>query len=996
MQCLALYDYFSDDPEDLTFNSGQIINILGVEGTDWYIGEYMNAAGIHCSGIFPKNYVKLTLETEENSVKIEESESKPIEVPASVDNHDHSVVSLDSLNEDISEDKKSVKKSFQEILASFDCPKESDVSNVFHKHSYAPKTRICLSNTQISHVRQMDVYNGTNIQKERSSKLTELDTLQLGSLKDRILALKNIKYNHPESVGIHAHSSHSVHENALEEGFEKQEMASESALCGLSPNVCYGSSDVNEARVFHEPKKTNQEKGDKDDTNDEKKISEDLSGNNHSFMEDEFARRAAIRERMAKMSYAGMNMHMALGILQQGSTISKSPPKKISHDNDDDKRQVMVPTFSVPVIPPSPLKKLNKDHQPDQSPKSCAQNTLEEVTTQDNFSEATKHPSLSFHLLTPQKCHNPINVPKNDNSFKDDKEDLEESATYYTPMPIAESYSAFLNKNIEDDSPILNTGITSSIFHGKFSEISEPLKIPQKPLKEPPSIPEHPYSTQLRESYSTSDISLQKHSTPSKPVKPFFTPKSHASKFIHPILPQSDDQLFRAFNALELEPTPNESIENHLLHYDLENELKHTYNTENQSYIDKCKFKAKKDLKTEPACYKNNLSGNDTDDHNVSDDISSTPYVSPRVIQSMTNSNEKNKKNVISDDIFIQGNDAPSFNLQYKSPKHTNYSQSQQNYSDDYFCYSSPASDISDVYKKAHESQSPSEKISIPNQISINERRACCSIDQRNIGYDPFSQVEYIAHNIDLEEDTLWWTRPDSLPSVFRNRKDILLKFFESSHLLKDGSVLITKDIRILFHDYSETHILAVFNKKNPGNVNLKQTHRPSPIKPNQNQLEIAYEKFGLQISNLATQRYGMVVGDGTPFAFVQDIISSIPQALPSTGVRAHGALIYQNRANALTEQRDEIKTGDIVSFRNAKFQGHKGSLHAKYSVDVGKPDHVAVIMEWDGTKRKIKVWEQGRCSKKVTHSSFKLGDLKSGEICVWRVMSKSWVNWDS
>jgi hypothetical protein len=53
--------------------------------------------------------------------------------------------------------------------------------------------------------------------------------------------------------------------------------------------------------------------------------------------------------------------------------------------------------------------------------------------------------------------------------------------------------------------------------------------------------------------------------------------------------------------------------------------------------------------------------------------------------------------------------------------------------------------------------------------------------------------------------------------------------------------------------------------------------------------------------------------------------------------------------------------------------------------------------MEWDGSKKKVRVWEQGRegMSKKVKEVSWRMGDLRSGEVRVWRVMSRSWVGWD-
>ena len=129
--------------------------------------------------------------------------------------------------------------------------------------------------------------------------------------------------------------------------------------------------------------------------------------------------------------------------------------------------------------------------------------------------------------------------------------------------------------------------------------------------------------------------------------------------------------------------------------------------------------------------------------------------------------------------------------------------------------------------------------------------------------------------------------------------------------------------------------------------------------------------------------------------ALVRDLMSALPDALLPVGVRAYGALVYANLANASVRQFDEIRPGDIVTFRNTKFQGHRGAMHTKYSIEVGKPDHVGVVIDWDGTKKKVRAWEQGRESKKVKAESFKFGDMKSGEVKVWRVMARSWVSWE-
>lgn len=252
----------------------------------------------------------------------------------------------------------------------------------------------------------------------------------------------------------------------------------------------------------------------------------------------------------------------------------------------------------------------------------------------------------------------------------------------------------------------------------------------------------------------------------------------------------------------------------------------------------------------------------------------------------------------------------------------------------------------------------------------------------------------YIATDIDLGQDSQWWAQPNLPPPVLQNRRDILYEIEETSTTRRGGKQAVTKTVYILYMDYSQTRISAHFEPREPTSVNFEQQHDSPPTRLRQDQLESAHTKFGLRISEGVNSKKETVVGDGSPQALVEDLISALPEALPPVGVRAYGALVYANLANATVQQLDEIRPGDIITFRNAKFQGHRGPMKSKYAFDVGKPDHIGIVVDWDGTKKKVRAWEQGRESKKVRIESFKLSDMRSGEVKVWRVMARNWVGW--
>lgn len=252
----------------------------------------------------------------------------------------------------------------------------------------------------------------------------------------------------------------------------------------------------------------------------------------------------------------------------------------------------------------------------------------------------------------------------------------------------------------------------------------------------------------------------------------------------------------------------------------------------------------------------------------------------------------------------------------------------------------------------------------------------------------------YVANDVDLAANSRWWTQPNGVPPVFQNRRDVLYESEELTASKRGGKTMVTKDLYVLFQDYSQTVITAQFDAQNPSDVSLEQRHEQPPSRLRQDQLEDAHESFGRRIAEAITSKKDSVVGDGTPQALIHELFKPLTDALRPVGTRAYGALVYGNLANASTQQNDEIRPGDIITFRNTKFQGKHGPMHAKYSMEVGKPEHVAVVAEWDGTKKKVRAWEQGRESKKVKLESFKLDDLRSGEVKIWRVMPRSWIGW--
>lgn len=258
----------------------------------------------------------------------------------------------------------------------------------------------------------------------------------------------------------------------------------------------------------------------------------------------------------------------------------------------------------------------------------------------------------------------------------------------------------------------------------------------------------------------------------------------------------------------------------------------------------------------------------------------------------------------------------------------------------------------------------------------------------------PSSDQAFIANDVDLGASSGWWTQPNTPPPAFQARKDVLYEIEESTTSKRGGKTTVSRDVYVLFQDYSQTIVTARFDPQDPSDVFLEQRHEAPPARLRQDQLEDAHSQFGQRLTDQVAAKQNTVVGDGSSHGLVIELLKSLQGVLQPVGSRAYGALVYANLANATVQQYDEIRPGDIITFRNAKFEGKHGAMHQKYKTDLGK-EHVGIVVEWDGTKKKVRAWEQGRESKKCKVESFRVGDLRSGEVRVWRLMSRSWVGWD-
>lgn len=300
-----------------------------------------------------------------------------------------------------------------------------------------------------------------------------------------------------------------------------------------------------------------------------------------------------------------------------------------------------------------------------------------------------------------------------------------------------------------------------------------------------------------------------------------------------------------------------------------------------------------------------------------------------------------------------------------------------------------------DTARDTHEDTTPGAD-DYTSEVEPRRSLARRSTDRGKRSTDVGRSENYAARDVDLSGSTDWFNGTNTPPPGLANRSDLLWEMDENTKTQR-GKTVVTKEIYVLYHDLSQSVISGTLGAGEQRPV-FKQEHQAPPPLPSRDDLERAHARFGSRLLSAAKSKENTSVGSGDAAALIAECTRSLDGALGPIGTRSFGVAIYTNIGNASVNSIDEILPGDVLHFRNAKLQGHKGAMKSKYAVEVGKPDHCGVVVEWDGTKKKVKVLEQVPHGKgaKVTANSYKLNDLKSGEIKVFRVIGRDYVGWQS
>jgi len=254
------------------------------------------------------------------------------------------------------------------------------------------------------------------------------------------------------------------------------------------------------------------------------------------------------------------------------------------------------------------------------------------------------------------------------------------------------------------------------------------------------------------------------------------------------------------------------------------------------------------------------------------------------------------------------------------------------------------------------------------------------------------------ARDLDIASERWWRSRPVAPPSSVTSLDDVLIRLQGTSSLNK-GITISQYELIVIRDDYSKTVVNVKFgdNAEDESLTELTQSHYPPPEPYDISKLQALSHSLGPQIVSRAKAKedekgFKGVEGSG----FVKTIIQSLGNALEPVGstfgqVIYHCDVIHDSKGSQPEIRiKDDVRPGDIVASYGASFKG-KGIGHNSMTLGSLLTPHAGVVSENDIKKNKFKAF--GVFNGKVELLSYRLDELKSGSIVVYRVLDKAFLD---
>ena len=235
-----------------------------------------------------------------------------------------------------------------------------------------------------------------------------------------------------------------------------------------------------------------------------------------------------------------------------------------------------------------------------------------------------------------------------------------------------------------------------------------------------------------------------------------------------------------------------------------------------------------------------------------------------------------------------------------------------------------------------------------------------------------------------------WFLTTSAPPEILSLNVKYRVDKRDTNIKLRDGTHWVFREFYFIFETYSQLVLVVTFNFEKPHETAtlVTQNYIPPPTKLLQPSNSSVPDVFNKAIIKACQDLAGK---DSVGSGFVYDIVNGLgDDVLPPIGHRTYGAVIYTYKAGDTldTNSLGAMRAGDIIVIRKAKFDTHKGTV----SVGDGSAPYVAVITSFDFEKNKIRVIEE--YNNALVQASYKIGKMVSGKLKVFRVLSRKYMGW--
>lgn len=1014
----AIFDYQSDFDDDLPFTVGLIITVTDIEDDEWYSGSFNGK-----TGIFPKNFVQsIAGEDDEQkpgpielSAPFSKPNSEPQEQIAQATASDKNVGSTKSSkstestenNEPASPDVATIPAAISAELpqkpsvvpksALSEHTKESkadiprvpmpggpppkdpyNIKNQFvatGKSSYVPPIKPRDDST-VKHVRNdpprnVDIVHSTDPQQEEESNEPKM------SLKERIALLQKQQAEQAERE-VAAQRKQEERKKAEQKRSEERKLAAEARAnvpAEIPDHELPISEDAGMAPGKHHEEEEDESGEDLVAESEPAEQVRDAEGEVEE--EDEELKRQRLVQRMAKIS-GGRNMFGMMGMAPSfGKPSEPTPSRKKSDASGDGERQVSEETTPARPIPVMPF--ANPDHLPKELLQRDADNISnkkapsidsssgipdEDLTETDTkfpeAGDAQLHPE-NVEPMTPVEPSPPTIQSDGDDEPRDHSQDSEIKLAKPPIEPEVTGYDA--DEDVSDMQPSGHNQYPDHTASGR-PPIPEPDFHGEKRVHPaPPAPPAHLVHVE-RPSQPATPAHSERPVHPEPPLPPLpSVPPVPASR---PGLPPPSGRLVPAVPPVPSAPpvhpvqqsTPKEgppplptqpparagtSVHDELASLTSQND--------NFDFSLPARSQTMPDAAPPPV-----------------------PHEVPRAVPPPVPTTPGRSSTEVGD-ITMAGIPEGEYSEQRIHRAYTG---------------SSIGSDRKSIEQKSTDRQSGDFG---RRSNELGRSRSTRSTGEQSQAAAALTSLEYEIANIN--ENTSWWLK-EELPDVLAGKIGVDLTYEVDSHVInkRGGRTINYRDYYVLFYDLSQLIFELEYETEDPrSTVKCVNYYTKAPPIIRKDLLDRYHRELGTKVLTIASSMVGSKLSEPLTSVVFGTIKAKDPKALQPIGHKSFGVTIYRNTNNSNIARIDDVRPGDVLCVRNGKFSS-KGLGIGSNKITLGEDDtYSAIVAEYDAKKDKFKVLELDS-SGHVKKESYKMSEMKSGRVRVFRVVSRAYIGW--